>query len=154
MTQRSMSDSGVRDELDARLLTLTADLPRRWGHMTVHQMVCHLNDAFKVAMSERDAASLDNLLTRTLVRWLALNGPMRWPHGLPTMPEVDQQIDSTKPIAFERNVAELRRTMTRFAGTPRDFEWGRHPAFGAMTGPEWLRWGYLHCDHHFRQFGA
>jgi hypothetical protein len=28
-----------------------------------------------------------------------------------------------------------------------------HPMFGAMTTLEWMRWGYLHTDHHLRQFG-
>ena len=28
----------------------------------------------------------------------------------------------------------------------------RHPAFGAMSAREWLRWGWLHADHHLRQF--
>jgi hypothetical protein len=29
-----------------------------------------------------------------------------------------------------------------------------HPIFGAMSAGDWLRWGYLHMDHHLRQFGA
>jgi hypothetical protein len=28
-----------------------------------------------------------------------------------------------------------------------------HPIFGRITRAEWLRWGYLHADHHLRQFG-
>jgi hypothetical protein len=28
-----------------------------------------------------------------------------------------------------------------------------HPIFGRMTEAEWMRWGYLHTDHHLRQFG-
>ena len=34
-----------------------------------------------------------------------------------------------------------------------DLEGRRHPYFGAMTRAEWLRWGWLHADHHLRQFG-
>jgi hypothetical protein len=29
-----------------------------------------------------------------------------------------------------------------------------HPLFGAMSAAAWLRWAYLHLDHHLRQFGA
>ena len=29
-----------------------------------------------------------------------------------------------------------------------------HPVFGPMTRGAWLRWGYLHTDHHLRQFGV
>jgi len=28
-----------------------------------------------------------------------------------------------------------------------------HPIFGAMKPWDWMRWGYLHADHHLRQFG-
>ena len=28
-----------------------------------------------------------------------------------------------------------------------------HPMFGPMTPEDWMRWGYLHADHHLRQFG-
>jgi hypothetical protein len=31
---------------------------------------------------------------------------------------------------------------------------GPHPIFGPLSYPQWMRWGYLHCDHHLRQFGA
>jgi len=29
-----------------------------------------------------------------------------------------------------------------------------HPIFGPMSRPAWLRWAYLHADHHLRQFGV
>ncbi len=28
-----------------------------------------------------------------------------------------------------------------------------HPYFGNLTKWEWMRWAYLHADHHLRQFG-
>jgi hypothetical protein len=34
------------------------------------------------------------------------------------------------------------------------FQFARHPIFGELTEREWMRWGYLHTDHHFRQFGV
>jgi hypothetical protein len=27
-----------------------------------------------------------------------------------------------------------------------------HPLFGSMEHADWMRWGYLHTDHHLRQF--
>ncbi|HEV2663419.1 MAG TPA: DUF1569 domain-containing protein [Blastocatellia bacterium] len=33
-------------------------------------------------------------------------------------------------------------------------EFHPHPYFGAMSESQWMRWGYLHCDHHLRQFGV
>jgi len=34
------------------------------------------------------------------------------------------------------------------------FGWPSHPILGGMSDAAWLRWGYLHMDHHLRQFGA
>ena len=31
--------------------------------------------------------------------------------------------------------------------------WPRHPIFLDLTQTQWMRWGYLHADHHLRQFG-
>ena len=28
-----------------------------------------------------------------------------------------------------------------------------HAFFGEMSERDWMRWGYLHTDHHLRQFG-
>jgi Protein of unknown function (DUF1569) len=43
--------------------------------------------------------------------------------------------------------------MERFA-QPSAAERPAHPIFGRMTEEEWMRWGYLHVDHHLRQFGG
>jgi hypothetical protein len=88
------------------------------------------------------------------MKWGALYFPLRWPHGVPTMPEMNQEIGGTRPIEFNADVSELRRLLERFTRQPRDFTWGPHPIFGVMTERDWMRWGYLHMDHHFRQFGV
>ncbi len=36
----------------------------------------------------------------------------------------------------------------------RDFAFASHPVFGELSEWEWMRWGYLHADHHLRQFGT
>jgi len=149
----TLADAATVHEIQTRLSRLTADTPRVWGKMTAHQMMCHLSDSFHVAMNERPAGSVANAFTRGVMKWIALRAPLKWPKDLPTMREVNQQIDGTKPIGFDRDFAELRRTIDRFVARPRDFEWGVHPLFGRMSEDEWLRWGYLHADHHLRQFG-
>ena len=47
----------------------------------------------------------------------------------------------------------LLASMERFASqTERDVH--PHPIFGPLTTWEWQRWGWLHADHHLRQFGV
>jgi uncharacterized protein DUF1569 len=148
---RSLREPANVDELSRRLATLMPDSPRQWGTMTSHQMVCHLSDAFLTVLGERSAASKETLLSRTVVKWIAIHSKLPWPHGVPTMPEVDQKIGGTKPVEFERDRRQVLDLLLRFVKA--DTRYGRHPGFGAMTRDEWLLWGYGHVDHHLRQFG-
>jgi len=124
-----------------------------WGRMTAHQMVCHLNDSFLVAMGAKAASMATNLLQRTVVKFLALYAPAKWPAGVKTRPEVEQGVGGTAPGDFESDRWNLIATVERLAAANRDFEWAQHPIFGELSESEWMRWGYLHADHHLRQFG-
>lgn len=151
---KTLANGSEREEVFNRLRKVSPNTPRRWGKMSAHQMICHLNDSFKGAMGEKSISPASKLLPGTLMKWIALYVPIRWPHGVPTMPEMDQQGGGTKPTAFEADVRELESLVARFTSESRDFNWHRHPLFGAMPDRDWLRWGYLHVDHHLRQFGV
>jgi hypothetical protein len=122
--------------------------------MSAHQMLCHLNDSFLAVMGERYVSSATGPLQRTVVKWVALYAPIPWPKGVPTRPEMDQLIGGTAPVEFDRDKRALVTVIERFSNPKRDFEWSPHPIFGQMPDPEWLRWGYVHTDHHLRQFGV
>jgi len=69
------------------------------------------------------------------------------------MPEADQQLGGTPPIEFASDMQNLVAMIQRFTNQNRDFKFGLHPLFAAMSEWEWMRWAYLHVDHHLRQFG-
>ena len=144
-----------RDEAEVgeRLSRLRPESPRRWGRMSAHQMVCHLCDSFRAAMGEKGASPASGLVQRTVFKWTALYFPYSWPQGVKTRPEMDQEAGGTRPVQFEHDLAELRGLLHRFAQPPRDFVRPPHPIFGEMSERQWRRWGYLHLDHHLRQFG-
>jgi uncharacterized protein DUF1569 len=149
---RSLEDAANIPELMGRLGALTPASTRQWGSMTVNEMLCHLSDSFLVVLGERPATSAETLLSRTLVKWIALHTQLPWPKGVPTMPEVNPKLNGTKPAEFERDRERVVALLRRFVrpGTT----CVRHPAFGAMSRDEWLLWGYGHVDHHLRQFGC
>jgi len=88
------------------------------------------------------------------MRWAALWLPLKWPHGVSTVPECDANGGGSRPADFERDKRQLLELLERFTTPSRDSGWQPHPFFGVMTEKEWMRWGYLHTDHHLRQFGA
>ena len=122
--------------------------------MSAHQMICHLSDSFRIATGEKRASDASGRMQRTLVKWIALYAPVRWPPGIPTRPEVDQQCGGTRPVDFAADVAELEALLEVITTREREFDWPVHPIFGTMSQAAWLRWAYLHADHHLRQFGA
>jgi len=89
-----------------------------------------------------------------MTKWIALYAPFHWPKGVPTRPEVEQGAGGTPPTDFERDRNDLLAVLLRFSDQPRAFQWHPHPMFGEMRHDEWLRWGFLHTDHHLRQFGV
>lgn len=135
-----------------RLSGVRPDSERQWGRMTPHQMICHLSDSFKSRTGEKANSSVSNLFTRTVMKWFALYAPLPWPHGVNTMPEMDQEIGGTPPGDFELDRRRLLELIERFTAPAKGVEFHPHPYFGDMSEAEWMRWGYLHCDHHLRQF--
>src|SRR6202453_4026968 len=62
----------------------------RWGSMSVHQMVCHLDDSYKVPLGEKTASPATGFIQRTVLKWGALKAPIQWPRGFRTRPELEQ----------------------------------------------------------------
>ncbi len=141
-------------EILERLRAIRPASQRHWGKMNVAEMVCHLSDALRVSMGERAAKPVSNWFSRSIMKWVAFGLPIQWPHGVRTVPECHAGMGGTNPAEFESDLTELRALFERFARQPRSFELQAHPIFGTLTEKEWMRWGYLHMDHHLRQFGA
>lgn len=151
---KTLARPGDKAEILARLSGLRPESRRRWGRMSAHHAVCHLADSFRFAVGERPAPAAPGLAGRTVVKWIALYAPVKWPAGIATAPEVDSERGGTPPADFASDLAELARLVERFATQRGLFDALVHPVFGRMSESAWRRWGWLHADHHLRQFGA
>jgi len=152
---KTLARPSDKAEVLRRLKDVLPDSTRRWGRMSAPQMVCHLADAFRMALGEKAVSHVPGLLNRTIVKWIALYAPLRWPPGILTRPEMDQELAGcTKPGDFATDVAQVEALVEIFTSPKAGFVWPSHPIFGKMSHDDWLRWGYLHTDHHLRQFSA
>lgn len=152
---KTLANDLDREVILSRLARLRPDSARQWGRMSAHQAVCHLADSFRVPLGMRHTEPLPaSRLKRALIKWAALYLPVPWPKGIPTMPENDQLIGGSAPQTFEGDRRELVRLINEFAGATGVLVSAYHPLFGRMPISDWQRWGYLHADHHFRQFGV
>jgi len=144
----------VKHEIVQRIVLLRPDLERRWGRMNARQTVCHLNDAFLATMGRKAVPIDPDFRWRGLIKWCALYIPTHWPPGFPTRPEIDQEFGGTAPGDFEADRQTLLSLVEKLTRLPREFQFQPHPMFLEMTEWQWMRWGYLHTDHHLRQFGV
>ena len=151
---KSLKSAACQSETLQRLGSLSVQSPRQWGRMTVSQMVCHLTDGYRMATGERRVAEASTMWGRTGLKWFALYLPLPWPKGVPTLPEVDAFRDGTRPTELASDLERLEHSLQAFVEAASDGRCGRHPFFGTLSVTQWLRWGYLHADHHLRQFGA
>ena len=71
-----------------------------------------------------------------MIRWLAIHTNVKWPQGIRTVPEADQEIGGTRPTEFARDADELRGLIQRFSGPEAQLS-GSHPLFGALSAAEW-----------------
>lgn len=147
---KSLASLEALSEIRTRLRSVKVDDRPRWGKMTAKKMIRHLGCSYEVALGERTVGPLKGM-PPVLMKWVALRLPMRWPKNLPTTPElkraVAENLDFTFAALVDAAIARMQEVASgdRFAPT--------HPMFGPMTAEDWMRWGYLHADHHLRQFG-
>jgi hypothetical protein len=147
---KSLASAEVLSETRRRLLSVAVDDRGLWGKMTAPQMVRHVGCAYEMALGDREVAPVKGLPPE-LIKWGALRSGFRWPKGFPTTPELRRAIDEESNATFGDLVETAIARMEVVASATRLTS--RHPMFGPMSGADWMRWGYLHADHHLRQFG-
>ena len=130
---KTMARPADKAEIVRRLKTVRPDRTRQWGRMSAHQMVCHLSDAFRLVTHQKAASPATGIVQSTLIKWIALYVPFSWPEGVPTRPEMDQEIEGTKPGDFAADLADLESLLERITTVQKDYDWPEHPIFGRMS---------------------
>jgi hypothetical protein len=151
---KTLAQARDKAEIRERMRQVRPDSARRWGRMSAHQMVCHLGDCLRMALGQKGGIHKPGLLKRTVFKWVALYAPLRWPRGILTTPELDQDVGGTRPAEFAADMVEVEGLLELLSQRAGSLGGTRHPIFGTMSDADWLRWGYLHMDHHLRQFGV
>jgi len=147
---KSLASADVVSETRERMLRVCAEDRALWGQMTATQMVRHLSFACEVPLGERTAEPVMVPMPK-LLKFMALRSGLEWGKNLKTPKELVRALDEACLAEFDELVAVAVGKLETLAGGARCVE--NHPFFGPMTAGDWMRWGYLHADHHLRQFG-
>lgn len=148
--RKHVADRKVLDSLVGRLERAAPDSPRQWGTMNVHQMLLHLGYAAAAALGQREFSTPPRKSAGTLVRILALYVLPRTPRGVKSGANPAAFICDETTFARDRQTAIAKLLEVATPGQPLA---PAHPFFGPMSRGDWMRFVYLHTDHHLRQFG-
>ena len=145
---KMLHDPFYRAGLKKRLAALRPYSPRKWGTMSVDQMLWHVNTTLQLHLGEITAPRERNPLPRSVMKFLVLNLP--WPRGAPTLATLaaKQQYD------FAHESQCCLQLIDKFISKRLDDEWPENPIFGKVSGRDLSRLQAKHLDHHLRQFGV
>ena len=146
----SLFDDQDRAALHRRIDRLTPDSARRWGRMSVQQMVCHLTDSVESAYDRDTEPPGTGALSRQPLKWLVLN-VLPWPRGKMQSPE---RLTRRRPTTLDADVAALHAMMDRLAARAPEEPWPASEVFGRLSRREWGALLHTHIDHHLKQFGV
>ena len=147
---KSLASVEVMSEIRGRLRNVRVDDRARWGKMTAKRMVRHLICAYEIALGERVVRPMEWPFP-VVIKWIALRSGLRWRRNIQTVPELKRAIAEHSEVEFQVLVPAAIGSVEAVARGPQYAP--SHPMFGPMTPEDWMRWGYLHADHHLRQFG-
>lgn len=149
---KNLADDAVRDELVARLERLTPAHAAAWGTMNGQQMARHLGDASEAVLKLRLFASRARGKPSPLRKFLLLHVLRQMPRGIKA--GADPAGAAVDPADFGPDLARAVSLLQALAAAPPEALVDRHPVLGPMTRANWMRWAWLHTDHHLRQFGV
>lgn len=144
----TLHDAVYRAQLVDRVKALQPGAQRRWGSMTVDQMLWHVNDVLALTIGEMTVPPHKVPIPRALLKFVVLNLP--WGKNAPTHPS----FIATKNYDFAAERERCLRLIDKAAAIQIDGEWPAHPAFGRLTGRQASRLQAKHLNHHLTQFGV
>jgi hypothetical protein len=145
---KPLHDPQVHASIRTRIESLRVDTPRRWGKMSIDQMLWHVNVSMREAVGEYTPVLKPMPVPKAVLRWAIINLP--WGRGAPTRP--DMYAISTHQ--FEEQKGECLALIDRIVARPLSAEWPNSASMGRMTGKHWSQLTAKHLDHHLRQFGS
>lgn len=147
---KNLLEKEAFEEITARVHKLQPESERQWGKMDVAQMMAHLQQTFKVPLSDKP---MPRMMVGRLIGWMIkpkLYNDSPWKQGLPTAPDfiIKDERDFCKEKVNLLNLIEQFHE----AG-PEGIGRYPHPMFGTFTKEQWGKAMYKHLDHHLAQFG-
>ncbi len=144
----------LRYTFTKELAKLDDNAPRKWGKMTVQQMIEHFSDSMRNASGRLHLAQMtpeENIAK--MQAFLESEKPFKENTPNPHMPDTPEPVKhATKQEAIDHLQNEIDHFFTAY-----EKEAGKkvlNPFFGTLSYEQQVQLLYKHAMHHLRQFGA
>ena len=141
------------DEVISRISTLNKDSVRRWGIMTVEQMLAHCSDQIRLANGEKQPHEKPTFINRNIAKYLGLWLPRIPFRNMKDPVDMNQKYYGTPSTDIETEKENLISLLNAVRNFPDPKKLNPHPMFGDLNRSQWGRFMYVHIHHHLRQFG-
>jgi Protein of unknown function (DUF1569) len=149
MEVKNLFDPAVKQDIIARINTLTPESKPLWGKMNVAQMLAHLQVPISVADgTQKLKRTFFGRIVGPMVKSILYNDkPFK--RSLPTDPSF-VMVGNEKN--FESEKEKLLLIVNNFSEASIVNE--THTFFGKLTKEQWSKGTWKHLDHHLQQFGV
>ena len=150
---QNVFDAKDAQEYINRINNLTPETQRKWGKMSVDQVLAHLNVAYDLTFTPEKFPKPSFIAKFLLSRFVKskITNEIPYKQSLPTSPafiiadERNFEEEKAKLIGNIQRVQQLRREA---------FEGKENINFGKMTAQGWNNMFAKHLNHHLEQFGV
>ena len=150
---QNVFDAKDAQEYINRINNLTPETQRKWGKMSVDQVLAHLNVAYDLTFTSEKFPKPSFIAKFLLSRFVKpkITNEIPYKQSLPTSPtfiiadERNFEEEKTKLIGNIQRVQQLGREA---------FEGKENINFGKMTAQCWNNMFAKHLNHHLEQFGV
>tara|TARA_R110002049_G_scaffold186578_1_gene354831 strand:+ start:835 stop:1287 length:453 start_codon:yes stop_codon:yes gene_type:complete len=149
---KNIFDKNVSEEIINRINSLNSNSERKWGKMTVDQMLAHCNVTYELVYDNKHPKpkGFKKWMLKTFVKNIVVN-EKPYKKNSRTAPEF--LIASEKDFKIEKDRLNAYITKTQELGSD-NFDNKESHSFGNLTKTEWNNMFYKHLDHHLNQFGV
>lgn len=150
---QNVFDAKDAQEYINRINNLTPETQRKWGKMSVDQVLAHLNVAYDLTFTPEKFPKPSFIAKFLLSRFVKskITNEIPYKQSLPTSPA----FIITDERNFEEEKAKLIGNIQRVQQLGREaFEGKENINFGKMTAQGWNNMFAKHLNHHLEQFGV
>lgn len=146
---KSLFDTEAYSEIRNRINKLSEDSQKKWGKMSIGQMLHHCQGTLNIMLGKGDYDLRPSLMGQLFFKRMLYND-IPYLKNMPTAKFLKEK----DPKNFNTEKENMIALLDEFERQRNRVEWKYHPAFGYFTKQQWGQMQYKHLDHHLRQFGV